>query len=60
MAQASFRKASGQINLTAGSKKKTASILPPLCKAFGSTFLFGALLKLVQDLMTFANPLILQ
>ncbi|XP_033224446.1 multidrug resistance-associated protein 1 isoform X4 [Belonocnema kinseyi] len=58
--KASFRKGSGQVNLNAGSKKKTASILPPLCKAFGPTFLFGALLKLIQDIMTFVSPMILE
>lgn len=39
--------------------KKIASILPALCKAFGPTFLFGALLKLVQDLLTFVSPQLL-
>lgn len=57
--KASFRKGSGQINLNAESKKKTASILSPLCRAFGPTFLFGALLKLLQDVLTFVSPLIL-
>lgn len=41
-------------------EKKTASILPALCKAFGPTFLFGAMLKLAQDLLTFASPQILK
>ncbi|XP_063922509.1 multidrug resistance-associated protein 1 isoform X6 [Zophobas morio] len=40
-------------------KKKQASILPALVKAFGPTFVFGALLKLIQDLLTFVSPQIL-
>ncbi|XP_044271389.1 multidrug resistance-associated protein 1 isoform X7 [Tribolium madens] len=39
--------------------KKQASILPALIKAFGPTFVFGALLKLIQDLLTFVSPHIL-
>ncbi|XP_043474514.1 multidrug resistance-associated protein 1 isoform X1 [Leptopilina heterotoma] len=58
--KASFRKGSGQINLNSMNKKKTASILSPLCKAFGPTFLFGASLKLIQDIMTFVSPKILE
>lgn len=41
-------------------KKKQASILPPICKAFGPTFLFGAMLKLIQDLLTFVSPQLLR
>ncbi|XP_031616914.1 multidrug resistance-associated protein 1 isoform X6 [Contarinia nasturtii] len=41
-------------------KKKQASILPPICKAFGPTFLFGAILKLVNDLLTFVSPQLLR
>lgn len=40
--------------------KKIASILPALCKAFGPTFLFGAMLKLAQDVLTFMSPQILK
>lgn len=32
----------------------------PICRAFGPTFLFGAILKLVQDLLTFASPQLLR
>lgn len=39
---------------------KQASILPALCKAFGPTFLFGSLLKLSQDILTFVSPQILR
>ncbi|KAG7197439.1 hypothetical protein KM043_013293 [Ampulex compressa] len=59
-AKASFRKTSGQVDFNNGRKKKMSSILPALCKAFGATFLFGALLKLIQDVMTFISPQILK
>jgi len=42
------------------SDKNQASILPILCKVFGPTFLFGAFLKLINDLMTFVSPQILK
>lgn len=41
-------------------KKKRASILGPIARAFGPTFLFGAILKLIQDLLTFASPQLLR
>ncbi|XP_011343424.1 multidrug resistance-associated protein 1 isoform X3 [Ooceraea biroi] len=59
-AKASYRKASGQVDFNNGRKKRIASILPPICKAFGTTFLFGAFLKLIQDIMTFISPQILK
>ncbi|XP_078036751.1 multidrug-Resistance like Protein 1 isoform X5 [Augochlora pura] len=58
--KASFRKSSGQVDFNSGHKKKVSSILPPLCKAFGASFLFGAILKGVQDVMTFVSPQILK
>lgn len=58
--KASFRKGSGQVNFNNEYKKKTSSVLPPLCKAFGATFLFGAVLKFIQDIITFVSPQILQ
>lgn len=60
--KASFRKRSGNVDFGDGKqrKKSQASILPALCKAFGSTFLFGSLLKLVQDLLTFVQPQLLK
>ncbi|XP_017881737.1 multidrug resistance-associated protein 1 isoform X2 [Ceratina calcarata] len=58
--KASFRKASGQVDFNSGQKKKLQSVLPPLCKAFGATFLFGSLLKAVQDIIIFASPQILK
>lgn len=42
------------------SKKTQASVLPAIIKSFGPTFLFGALLKLTQDILTFASPQILR
>lgn len=47
------------VKITVQRKKKQASILPVLCKAFGSTFLFGSALKLVTDLLIFVSPQIL-
>ncbi|XP_012540485.1 multidrug resistance-associated protein 1 isoform X3 [Monomorium pharaonis] len=59
--KASYRKASGgQVDFNSSRKKKIASILPPICKAFGATFMFGAFLKLIQDVMTFISPEILK
>lgn len=58
--KASYRQTSGQVNFTSNQKKKIASILPPICKAFGATFMFGAFLKLIQDVMTFISPQILK
>ncbi|KZC08998.1 Multidrug resistance-associated protein 1 [Dufourea novaeangliae] len=58
--KASFRKSSGQVDFNSGHKRKVSSVLPPLCKAFGATFLFAAALKFVQDIMTFASPQILK
>lgn len=34
--------------------------MPAICKAFGPTFLFGSMLKLFQDVMTFISPQILR
>ncbi|XP_015591556.1 multidrug resistance-associated protein 1 isoform X6 [Cephus cinctus] len=59
-AKASFRKSSGEVDFDSSRKKKVASILLPLCKAFGPTFIFGVLLKLSQDVMTFLSPQILK
>ncbi|CAI6345193.1 unnamed protein product [Macrosiphum euphorbiae] len=36
------------------------SILPVLCKSFGSTFLFGSFLKLTVDSLTFVSPQVLK
>ncbi|CAG2055590.1 unnamed protein product [Timema podura] len=40
--------------------KKEISVVFTLCKAFGPTFLFGALLKIVNDLLLFVNPQLLK
>lgn len=59
--QATFKMDTQRVDIQHGGKKqKQASILPSLCKAFGPTFLFGALLKLFQDVLTFVNPQILK
>ncbi|CAI6346527.1 unnamed protein product [Macrosiphum euphorbiae] len=36
------------------------SILPVLCKSFGSTFLFGSFLKLIDDCLVFVSPQVLK
>lgn len=60
-AKAAFTKESSSVKITGSPKKtKQASILPALIKAFGPTFLFGSLLKLSQDFMTFVSPQILR
>ncbi|KAF5303469.1 hypothetical protein FQA39_LY09932 [Lamprigera yunnana] len=57
--RAAFKSGSTHIEFVKSSPNKVVSILPSLCKAFGPTFLFGAVLKLVQDLLAFASPLLL-
>ncbi|XP_032583422.1 multidrug resistance-associated protein 1 isoform X5 [Drosophila sechellia] len=42
-----------------GHKKGMASIMPPIYKSFGGVFLFGALMKLFSDTLTFAQPQVL-
>lgn len=34
--------------------------MPPIWKAFGPTFLFGVILKLISDLLTFVSPQVLR
>lgn len=41
-------------------KKNPVSVVYPLWKAFGGTFLAGSVIKLLQNLLSFANPLILE
>ncbi|XP_063702153.1 multidrug resistance-associated protein 1 isoform X3 [Culicoides brevitarsis] len=49
-----------KVELSAENKQKTnASILMPLIKAFGGTFLMGSSLKFLQDILTFVNPQLL-
>ncbi|XP_070855602.1 multidrug resistance-associated protein 1 isoform X5 [Drosophila suzukii] len=42
-----------------GGKKGVASIMPPIYKSFGGVFLFGSLMKLFTDVLTFAQPQVL-
>ncbi|XP_052851270.1 multidrug resistance-associated protein 1 isoform X9 [Drosophila gunungcola] len=42
-----------------GSKKGMASIMPPIYRSFGGVFLFGSLMKLFTDVLTFAQPQVL-
>ncbi|XP_020807936.1 multidrug resistance-associated protein 1 isoform X15 [Drosophila serrata] len=42
-----------------GRKKGMASIMPPIYKSFGGVFMFGALMKLFTDVLTFAQPQVL-
>lgn len=58
---AKYEKASSTVNISRVAKsQKQASILPAIAKAFGPTFLFGSVLKLAQDVMTFISPQILR
>ncbi|KAK0179174.1 hypothetical protein PV327_007989 [Microctonus hyperodae] len=57
-AKATFSKSSGQVDFA--HNKKIASISIPLCRAFGNTFIFGAVLKLSQDIMIFISPQLLK
>jgi ATP-binding cassette, subfamily C (CFTR/MRP), member 1 len=57
---ASFKKSSASVSFVNTKAKKPSSIVPALVKAFGGTFLFGSVLKLVNDLMTFVSPQILK
>lgn len=41
-------------------KLKTVSIMPPIMRAFGGVFLFGSMMKLFCDVLTFAQPQVLR
>lgn len=43
-----------------GKKKGDASIMPPIIKSFGGVFLFGAMMKFITDVLTFAQPQVLR
>lgn len=60
--KASYSKTStsATVNITQPKSTKQASIIPAICKAFGPTFMFGVLLKLIQDIMTFVSPQLLR
>ncbi|XP_072401345.1 multidrug resistance-associated protein 1 isoform X11 [Diabrotica undecimpunctata] len=59
VAHAKFKSDAASVDFVNNKKKKQASILPPLLKCFGPIYFFGALLKLIQDLLTFVSPQIL-
>ncbi|KAI2474232.1 hypothetical protein C4B38_000299, partial [Diabrotica virgifera virgifera] len=59
VAHAKFKSDSASVDFVNNKKKKQASILPALFKCFGPIYFFGALLKLIQDLLTFVSPQIL-
>ncbi|XP_044754616.1 multidrug resistance-associated protein 1 isoform X3 [Coccinella septempunctata] len=54
-----YKPDTGNVAFFNNPNKKEASILPVLVKSFGSTFFFGAFLKLIQDLLSFVSPQIL-
>ncbi|CAK1540433.1 unnamed protein product [Leptosia nina] len=58
-AKATYSKTSASVNFKPESERKPASILPALCLAFGSQFLFGAFLKLLNDVLMFLSPMLL-
>lgn len=58
--EVNYKSESSRVQFSPLKKKKQASILPAMVKAFGSTFLFGALLKLFQDILMFVNPQVLK
>ncbi|KAM7353891.1 multidrug-Resistance like Protein 1 isoform 2-T2 [Cochliomyia hominivorax] len=43
-----------------GKKQGTVSIMPPIIKSFGGVFLFGSMMKLFTDILTFAQPQVLR
>ncbi|XP_065356721.1 multidrug resistance-associated protein 1 isoform X2 [Calliphora vicina] len=43
-----------------GKKQGTVSIMPPIVKSFGGVFLFGSMMKLFTDILTFAQPQVLR
>nr|CAD7393056.1 unnamed protein product [Timema cristinae] len=58
----SYSKSSIKIDFAGDRKTKTpyVSLLMPLIKAFGDTFVMGSFLKMAVDMLTFANPQILK
>ncbi|KAJ0175661.1 hypothetical protein K1T71_008820 [Dendrolimus kikuchii] len=58
--KATYRRTSASVNFKPESEKKPASLLPALCLAFGGQFIFGALLKLINDVMMFLSPQLLK
>ncbi|CAH2108143.1 unnamed protein product [Euphydryas editha] len=58
--KATYTKTSASVNFKPDKERKPASILPALCLAFGGQFLFGAFLKLINDLLMFISPQVLR
>ncbi|XP_023935367.1 multidrug resistance-associated protein 1 isoform X2 [Bicyclus anynana] len=58
--KATYSKNSASVNFKPEKERKHASILPALCLAFGGQFLFGSLLKLINDILMFVSPQILK
>lgn len=58
--KATYSKTSASVNFKPDKERKPASILPALCLAFGGQFLFGALLKLINDTFMFLSPQLLK
>ncbi|VEN61317.1 unnamed protein product [Callosobruchus maculatus] len=56
---AKYKHNATQVDFIQSPKKKEASVLPALIKSFGPMYLFGAFLKLLQDVLTFVSPQIL-
>nr|XP_026483252.1 multidrug resistance-associated protein 1 isoform X3 [Vanessa tameamea] len=58
--KATYSKTSASVNFKPDKERKPASILGALCLAFGGQFLFGALLKLINDTLMFLSPQLLK
>lgn len=58
--RATYSKTSASVNFKPDKEIKPASILPALCLAFGGQFLFGALLKFINDALMFVSPQLLK
>ncbi|KAG5890605.1 hypothetical protein JTB14_005118 [Gonioctena quinquepunctata] len=59
VSQANYKSDPNSVDFVTSTKKKQASVLPALLKCFGTMYMFGASLKLVQDLLTFVSPQVL-
>ncbi|XP_069356357.1 multidrug resistance-associated protein 1 isoform X3 [Maniola hyperantus] len=58
--KATYSKNAASVNFKPEKERKPASILPALCLAFGGQFFFGALLKLINDVLMFVSPQLLK
>jgi ATP-binding cassette, subfamily C (CFTR/MRP), member 1 len=59
-AKATYSKTSASVNFKPENERKPASILRALCLAFGGQFLFGSILKLLNDVLMFLSPQLLK